>query len=121
MVLDTCSSGAFGLGGRALGEKGAIDRLARLSGRVVLAAAGDQRMALESPDGQRGIFTGALLRALSGGAERNGDGQVGVREVADYVESEVQRITLERFGYEHTPMSDLRGQNFPLSRTGGAP
>jgi uncharacterized caspase-like protein len=119
VVLDTCSSGAFGLSGRSLGEKGAIDRLARLSGRVVLAAAGDQKMALESPDNQRGIFTGALLRALAGAADTNRDGQVGVREVADFVEAEVQRITRQLFGYEQTPMSDLRGQNFPLSHTGG--
>ena len=121
VVLDTCSSGAFGLSGRSLGEKGAIDRLSRLSGRVVLAAAGDQRMALESPDNQRGIFTGALIKALSGHADSNGDGLVGVREVADYVEQEVQRITRELFKYEQTPMSDLRGQNFPLSKSGGRP
>jgi hypothetical protein len=121
VVLDTCSSGAFGLSGRSLGEKGAIDRLSRLSGRVVLAAAGDQRMALESPDNQRGIFTGALIKALSGHADNNGDGLVGVREVADYVEHEVQRITRELFKYEQTPMSDLRGQNFPLSKSGGRP
>ncbi|MFN4867664.1 MAG: caspase family protein [Cyanobium sp.] len=121
VVLDTCSSGAFGLSGRSLGEKGAIDRLSRLSGRVVLAAAGDQRMALESPDNQRGIFTGALLRALAGEADSNRDGLVGVREVADYVEQEVQRITRELFKYEQTPMSDLRGQNFPLSKSGGRP
>jgi len=44
-----------------------------------------------------------------------------VREVADYVEREVQRLTLRLFKYEQTPMSDLRGQSFPLSRTGTAP
>jgi len=121
VVLDTCSSGAFGLSGRSLGEKGAIDRLSRLSGRVVLAAAGDQRMALESPDNKRGIFTGALLRGLAGEADSNSDGLVGVRELADYVEREVQRITMELFNYEQTPMSDLRGQNFPLSKSGGRP
>lgn len=118
VVLDTCSSGSF-LSGRSLAEKGAIGRLARLSGRVVLAAAGDQRMALESPNSQRGIYTDALLRALAGQADANRDGQVGVREVADFVETEVQRITRELFNYEQTPMSELRGQNFPLSRTGG--
>jgi WD40 repeat protein len=121
VVLDTCSSGSFGLSGRSLGEKGAIDRLSRLSGRVVLAAAGDQRMALEDPKKQRGIFTGALMEALAGKADVNGDGQVGVREVADYVEREVQRLTLLLFKYEQTPMSLLSGQSFPLSRTGTAP
>ncbi|MEB3168201.1 MAG: caspase family protein, partial [Synechococcaceae cyanobacterium] len=119
VVLDTCSSGAFSFGGRSLGEKGAIDRLARLSGRVVLAAAGDQRMALESADGQRGIFTGSLLRALAGQADSDRNGEVGVLETAAFVEGEVKRITRERFGYEQTPMYELNGQNFPLSRSGG--
>jgi hypothetical protein len=61
------------------------------------------------------------MEALAGKADVNGDGQVGVREVADYVEREVQRLTLRLFKYEQTPMSDLRGQSFPLSRTGTAP
>ena len=118
VVLDTCSSGAFRLAGRSLGEKGAIDRLAQLSGRVVLAAAGDQKMALESPDNQRGIYTGALLRALSGQADTNRDGLVGVGEVADFVDGEVQRITLSLFGYLQTPMREMSGQTFPLTRRG---
>jgi uncharacterized caspase-like protein len=78
-------------------------------------------MALESPGNQRGIFTGALLEALAGKADANGDGQVGVREVADYVERQVQLLTLSLFKYEQTPMSDLRGQSFPFSRTGTTP
>jgi uncharacterized caspase-like protein len=119
VVLDTCSSGKFRLAGRSLGEKGAIDRLARLSGRVVFAAAGDERMALESPDKKRGIYTGALLRALAGQADRDRDGLVGVREAADYVEREVVRLSKQFFGYEQTPMFDGRGQNFPFSRSGG--
>jgi hypothetical protein len=44
-----------------------------------------------------------------------------VREVADYVEREVQRLTLLLFKYEQTPMSLLSGQSFPLSRTGTTP
>ncbi|MFM8605584.1 MAG: caspase family protein, partial [Cyanobium sp.] len=120
VVLDTCSSGAFRLAGRSIGEKGAIDRLSRLSGRVVLAAAGDQRMALESPDNQRGIYTGALLRALSGQADTNRDGLVGIGEVADFVDGEVQRITLSLFGYLQTPMREMSGQTVPLTRRGTA-
>ena len=119
VVLDTCSSGKFRLPGRSLGEKGAIDRLAVISGHVVFAAAGDERMALESPDDQRGIYTGALLRALAGAADTDRDGMVGVREAADYVEKEVLRLSKQLFGYEQTPMFDGRGQNFPFSRSGG--
>lgn len=120
VVLDTCSSGTFRLAGptgRSLAEKGAIDRLALLTGRVVLAAAGDQKMALESPDNQRGIYTSALLRALTGHADTNRDGLVGVGEVADFVDAEVQRITLNLFGYLQTPMREMNGQTFPLSRS----
>lgn len=94
VVLDSCSSGAFTrlrLAGRDLGDKGSIDRFARLSGRVVLAAAGDQRMALESPDNQRGIYTGALIRGLQGTADTSRNGLVEVGELADFVEAEVAR------------------------------
>ncbi|MFM9104019.1 MAG: caspase domain-containing protein, partial [Cyanobium sp.] len=118
VVLDTCSSGKFSLPGRSLGEKGAIDRLALLTGQVVFAATGDERMALESPDSKRGIYTGALLRALAGQADVDRDGMVGVREAADYVEKEVSRISKQLFGYEQTPMFNGKGQNFPFSRSG---
>jgi len=121
VVLDTCSSGTFrlvGPAGRSLAEKGAIDRLARRTGRVVFAAAGDRKMALESQDNKQGIYTGALLRAIKGQADTNRDGVVGVGEVADFVDGEVQRITLSLFGYLQTPMREMSGQTFPLSRSG---
>ena len=119
MVLDSCSSGAFTrlrLAGRDLGDKGSIDRFARLSGRVVLAAAADQRMALESPDNQQGIYTGALIRGLQGTADTSRNGLVEVGELADFVEAEVARVSLKLFNYEQFPMRDIQGQNFPVSR-----
>jgi WD40 repeat protein len=118
VLIDTCSSGSFQLvpAGRDLGEKGAIDRFARLSGRVIIAAAGDKRMALESPDNKRGIFTGALIRGLEGAADSNRNGLVEVGELAIYVEDEVPRVTLRLFNYEQFPMHDTKGQNFPISR-----
>ena len=119
VVLDTSSSGAFGFGSRSLGVKGAIDRFSRLSGRVVLAAASDRRMAMESSDIQGGIFTRALLNALAGGADINRDGVVRVREAADFVEREVQRITQKLFKYEQTPWHEMMGLNFPLTHTSG--
>ena len=94
----------------------AIDRFARLSGRVIIAAAGDQRMALESPDNKRGIFTGALIRGLEGAADSNRNGLVEVGELAIYVEDEVPRVTRRLFNYEQFPMHDTKGQNFPISR-----
>ena len=119
VVLDSCSSGAFTrlqVAGRDLGDKGSIDRFARLSGRVVLAAAGDQRMALESPDNRQGIYTGALIRGLQGAADTSRNGLVEVGELADFVEAEVARVSLKLFNYEQFPMRDIQGQNFPVSR-----
>jgi uncharacterized caspase-like protein len=106
VLLDTCSSGSFQLSpaGRNPNEKGAIDRFARLSGRVVIEAAGDRRMALESPDNRRGIFTGALIRGLEGAADTNGNKVVEVGELAGYVDDEVPRVTLRLFNYEQFPM-----------------
>lgn len=117
VVLDTCSSGTFKLPGRDVGEKGSIDRFARLSDRVVLAAAGDQRMALESYDKQHGIYAGALIRGLQGAPDKNNNGLVEVDKLADYVETEVARVSLELFKYEQFPMRDTQGHNFPVSRT----
>jgi len=118
VLIDTCSSGSFQLvqAGRDLGDKGAIDRFARLSGRAIIAAAGDKRMALESPDNKRGIFTGALIRGLEGAADSNRNGLVEVGELAIYVEDEVPRVTRRLFNYEQFPMHDTKGQNFPISR-----
>jgi WD40 repeat protein len=116
VLMDTCSSGSFSFtAGRAPIDKSSIDRFARLSGRVVLAAAGDKRMALESPDNEHGIFSGALIRGLQGAADNN-NGIVEVGELADYVEKQVEQISEKLFGQAQYPMRDLQGQNFPLSR-----
>jgi uncharacterized caspase-like protein len=116
VLLDTCSSGSFKLlSGRTPLEKSSIDLFARLSGRVVLAAAGDRRMALESEDNQHGIFSGALIRGLQGAADTN-DGIVEVGELADYVQKQVVQISEKLFGQPQFPMRDLQGQNFPVSR-----
>jgi uncharacterized caspase-like protein len=119
VLLDTCSSGAFNLSGRSLGDKGSISRFARLNGRVVLAAAGDKAMALESEDNQRGIFSGALISGITTGkANSNRNETIEISELADFVEAEVVRITRKLFQYEQFPMRIIHGRNFPVARTG---
>ncbi|HJY81283.1 MAG TPA: caspase family protein, partial [Candidatus Binatia bacterium] len=118
VLLDTCSSGAFSLApGRAgPAEKAALDRLMKLSGRAVLAAAADSKMALEGYEGH-GVFTYALLQALGGKApEIQRDGTIHVDELASYVADEVPRITLQRWGYEQFPMRNVTGVSFPIAR-----
>ncbi len=113
VLLDTCASGAFGRqDGREVGQKDAIDRLSRLTGRVIIAATADDKMALEG-EGGHGAFTFALLEGLQGKADRNGNGTVEVRELADHIEERLPQIT-RKWGYEQFPFSSTEGQSFTL-------
>jgi len=113
VLLDTCSAGGFGRQeGRDIGEKGALDRLSRLTGRAMIAATADDKMAIEG-EGGHGAFTFALLEGLSGKADRNGNGTVEVRELADYVEERLPEIT-RKWGYEQFPFSATEGNSFTL-------
>ena len=113
VLIDTCSAGGFGApAGRGIGDKDAIDRLSRLTGRAMIAATADERMAVEG-EGGHGAFTFALLKGLGGAADRNGNGTIEVRELADYVEEELPRITRKR-GFEQYPFSSTEGNSFTL-------
>ena len=108
VLLDTCSAGGFGRqDGRNIGEKDAIDRLSRLTGRAMIAATADDKMAIEG-EGGHGAFTFALLEGLRGKADRNGNGTVEVHELADYVEERLPEIT-RKWGYEQFPFSATEG------------
>jgi uncharacterized caspase-like protein len=116
VLLDTCSAGAFTPGRAVSGEKAAIDRLMKVTGRAVLAATSDTKMALEGHEGH-GVFTYALLQALAGKALESNDNQaVDIDELASYVAEEVPKITLQRWGYEQFPMRDLQGASFAIGR-----
>lgn len=112
VLLDTCSSGAFSLG-RSVDDKAAIDRLQRMSGRAMIAAAADAKMALEG-EGGHGVFTFTILAALAGKAERNKDNQVDVAGLAKYIDNEVPAITKRKWGYEQFPMIETHGSAFPV-------
>jgi hypothetical protein len=112
LLLDTCSSGAFSTG-RALGEKAAIDKLAKITGRATLAASATDQMALEGYNGH-GVFTYAVLEGLSKATDAQG--LVEVTVLADYVGDLVPKITTERWHYEQIPMWIFQGQTFPIAR-----
>jgi len=116
VLLDTCSAGKFSLvKGREIDDKASIDRFQRVSGRALIAAAADEKMALEG-EGQHGVFTFALLAALSGAADKNNDGMVSVTEIAEYIDEQVPAITKRKWGYEQFPMMETRGNVFPVAR-----
>ena len=51
-----------------------------------------------------------------GAADRDGNGTVEVRELADYIEAELPKITAQRIGQEQYPFSSTEGHTFPLLR-----
>jgi hypothetical protein len=116
LLFDTCSSGTYGsLAQQEL--KGSVKRFEVLDGRLMLAAAGDRRMALESPFGQRGIFTAVVIDGLLGKADRFGDDRVvKASELLGYVVETVPEITEREFQVRQEPYQSSQG-NFPLTRT----
>ncbi|KSB88672.1 hypothetical protein AS593_19745 [Caulobacter vibrioides] len=117
LVLDTCFSGSFGREGltrRRDISTAMTERLAQSSGRYVVAAA--RAFAIDNPEtagSQTGhtTFTGSVLRALGGEADRDRDGAVTLSELADYVREDVPRRTAG-LGMEQTPVIDFVGNPY---------
>ncbi len=112
LILDTCNSGAFS-SGRGPEEKAAVDRLAKITGRAILAASAGDKMALEGYQ-DHSVLMAAMLDALSKVADSKG--QVQVTTFADFVVDLVPTITKERWHYEQFPMWIFSGQTFPIAR-----
>ena len=114
VLMDTCNSGSFlSSSRRGLTEKTAIDRLTRSTGHATIVASSDTQSAMEGYEGH-GIFTYILVEGLSGKADTDGDGFITLQELSAYAEEEVPRRSYEKWGYEQTPMRDLRRQDFPI-------
>ena len=95
LILDTCRSGsAGGLGApvapadslKGLTAQGLITYAACMAGEFSFEATGQGPI-------QNGYFTGALIEALSGKADVNGDGVVTLAEVDAYVANRVKLLS----------------------------
>lgn len=122
VILDTCSSGAFAdrPATRDLGDKAAIARLMKTTGRVVLASAAHDQEALEGYDGH-GVFTYALLDGLQGKADSDRDRTVEVDELAEHLSNMVPALTEQKWHIRVVPMRSAKGDTFPLGRALVAP
>lgn len=86
---------------RQVGMKTSFDLMQELfanlskgSGSVVISAAAGNSYALESDEWKNGIFTYCVLAGLkSGKADANGDGNITVTELKNFVSKEVERLT----------------------------
>ena len=95
LILDTCrAGGAGGLGApvspmdslKGLAEQGLITYAACMAGEFSFEAPGNGLI-------QNGFFTFALIEALSGKADTNGDGVVTLAEVDAYVANRVKLLS----------------------------
>lgn len=114
LILDTCGAGAY-LEDRGADEKGAIDKLALMSGNTVLAASDTKEMALEGYE-NHGVFTFALLEGLQK-ADVNEKGDVLTDSLGMYLRNTVPRITNDRWHLKQSPHISYRsGEPFPIAR-----
>lgn len=122
LLLDTCYSGAFidaKTQGNSLAQKTALERLAHTSGQVILTASANSQTAGEGWKGH-GIFTYAIIEALAGKANHNVDNAISVKEIAQYISSEIPNIYQAMGQPRQSPwISTLRG-DFNVVSTGGA-
>ena len=114
LILDTCGAGAY-LEGRAttVTEKAAIEKVATMSGRAVIAASNSEQMAMDGYQ-NHGVFTYALLQGLQA-AESNAQGEILITRLAEYVQSRVPEITVKTWHYKQMPMSRIEGEPFPIA------
>jgi WD40 repeat protein/uncharacterized caspase-like protein len=117
LLYDTCESGSL-TGANARGSDvderlGALNRMARATGRTFLTATTDDAPALEGYRGH-GVFTYALLDALDH-ADINKNGLIEVSEIADYIDQKVPDYSYEAFKLRQIPQRSIVGNNFVLT------
>ncbi|MCG2720464.1 MAG: caspase family protein [Thermodesulfovibrionales bacterium] len=76
---------------------------------VLFTAAGSNQVSNAYPDKQHGIFTYFLLKGLGGDAGKDKNGGIILRNLADYVEKNVQAISNREFGSNRSQMPVFRG------------
>lgn len=115
-ILDACqSSGALqAFTSRGAAEEKAIAQLARSTGTHWLTAAGSEQFASEFTQLGHGVFTYVLLEGLQGGADRNGDNKITIKEMDAYLQDQVPALTEKYKGTPQYPSSYGFGQDFPV-------
>jgi WD40 repeat protein len=121
IVLDTCFAGKYGedrykeYGSRGMSEEDALNVLSHAIGVNIFAASKSDQEAIEGYKGH-GIFTYVLTQGLKKEADQNKDGFVKNFELADYIDTEVPKISKKEFEHKQFPTVNVSGQAFPLSR-----
>ncbi len=118
VIIDACQSGGSAelLAQRGSMEEKAMAQLSRSAGIHVLSAAGSEQFATEFKELGHGVFTYALLEALSGKADgAPKDGTVTIYELKGYIDSLVPEYSQKFKGKTQYPYTFSRGQDFPVT------
>lgn len=118
LMLDTCYAGSFSLldtTQRADLSSTVAERVARDSGRFILASArglANDDDGKDYPEGVgHGLFTSALLEALSGAADGDSDSEISMPEAGAYVKRRVVEIS-QNWETPQTPVARFLGDPF---------
>lgn len=93
VMLDTCHAGALGIGRKEMQNADDLAVQVRAEGVFLLAATKPGDDSKEVPKLRHGVFTYALLNALSGKANTGDDGLLSLAELVIYLGAEVPRLT----------------------------
>ncbi len=118
IILDACQAGGAveTFARRGAAEQKAIAQLARSTGIIILASSGTKQYASEFQELGHGLFTYALLQAISGKADGGNpsDGKITVKEVESYINDQVPELSRHYRGSIQYPNSYAIGNDFPL-------
>ena len=112
LMIDACNSGAVVKDVKGLLQNRVYTQLGRVTGFAVLAAARQDQAALERNTLGHGVFTSAIMAALTGAADRNGDGRVTARELAAYLARQIPTLATEHLNEVQIPVAYAPSEDF---------
>jgi hypothetical protein len=112
LMIDACNSGAVVRDIKGLLQNRVYTQLGRTTGFLVLAASRQDQSALERATLGHGVFTAALVAALSGAADRNGDGRVTARELAADLSRRIPTLATEHLNEIQIPVAYAPSEDF---------
>jgi tetratricopeptide (TPR) repeat protein len=125
VFVDVCRAGTIGTI-KSTTVNAVVERLAEAEGEIFgLMASRPKELSYEGPQfgGGHGAFSYALLKALSGDADKNKDQVVNVNEIIEYVRDKVAESTGDKqhprdFGTmdNSVPLSDLKQPGIQIAR-----
>ena len=114
LMIDACHSGAVVKDVKGLLQNRVYTQLGRSTGFAVLAAARQDQAALERNTLGHGVFTAAIMAALTGAADRNGDGKVTARELATYLARQIPTLATEHLNEVQIPVAYAPSEDFVI-------